>query len=92
MTKSMAELPAMFFAAPKDQQWALKKQKPTQFGDAKHTPHTKQHVLVAETMEQFKINTLVDREVEKVLSQTDLGRTFLADLIDRKLNEPTPES
>ena len=83
MTKSMAELPAMFFTAPRDNAWVAKKSRATQFGDNKNAPHTKQRELVAETLEQFKVNTLVDVEVEKVLSQSELGRAFLEDLKDK---------
>jgi hypothetical protein len=71
----------LFFAAPRDNAWVAKKSHATQFGDAKHAPHTKVKTEpVAETMEQFKANVLVDTEVEKVLSTTELGRAFLEDL------------
>ena len=81
MTKSMTE--GLFFTAPRDNAWVAKKSRATQFGDAKHTPHTKHRELVAETLEQFKANVLVDTEVEKVLSKTELGRAFLEDLKDK---------
>ncbi len=74
----------MFFTAPRDNAWVAKKSRATQFGDNKHKPQVKPHdALVAETMEQFRANVLVDTEVEKVLSTTELGRAFLEDLKDK---------
>jgi hypothetical protein len=89
---------SLTFAAPRDQQWVAKKSRATQFGDNKHAPHTKERELKAETMEQFRANVLVDTEVEKVLSTTELGRAFLEDLKNKATrvtevpDEPTPKS
>jgi hypothetical protein len=81
-------LNTLTFAAPRDNAWVAKKSRATQFATHKNAPHTKvKPEPIAETMEQFRANVLVDTEVEKVLSTTEMGRAFLQDLKEQGHHE-----
>jgi hypothetical protein len=86
---NLGEKSEQFFTMPKDHNWALAKQKQRSVPN-KNTPSGlyPNPELVAESMEQFRANVMVDEKVREVLSTTEQGKEFL----EANPNGPTPSA